>query len=48
VCGKRRDADDVEFSVEQVVEHTKLGWIVTAYGDICGECHVRAFRNVTW
>ena len=48
VCGRRRGADDVEFSVEQVLQRTKLGWTVTAYGDICGECHVKAFEKLSW
>jgi DNA-binding response OmpR family regulator len=46
VCGKRRGVDDMEFSVEQVLQRTKLGWTVTAYGDICGECHVKAFEKL--
>ena len=46
VCGTRRGIDDDEFSVDQVVQHTKLGWTVTAYGDICGECHAKAFRKL--
>ncbi|HUP99218.1 MAG TPA: response regulator [Aeromicrobium sp.] len=46
VCGKQRGADDVEFSVEQLLHHTKLGWTTTAYGDICGECHVKAFEKL--
>lgn len=48
VCGKRRDAGDVEFSVAQVAQSTKLGWTFTAYGDICGECHVKAFEKLNW
>lgn len=48
VCGTRRDADDLEFSVDQLLQHTKLGWTVTAYGDICGECHVKAFKALSW
>ena len=46
VCGKRRGADDVDFSVEQVVQHSKLGWTATAYGDICGTCHLEAFKRM--
>jgi len=46
VCGRRRGAGDVEFAAEQVSQHTKLGWTVTAYGDICGECHVKAFQKL--
>ena len=48
VCGKRRGVDDVEFSAEQLLQRTKLGWTVTAYGDICGECHVKAFNKLSW
>jgi len=48
VCGKRRGAGDVEFSVEQVLRSTRLGWTFTAYGDICGECHVKAFQKLNW
>ena len=48
VCGRRRDSDDVEFSQEQVLQRAELGWTVTAYGDICGECHVEAFAKLNW
>ena len=48
VCGTRRTEDDAEFSVEQVVQQTTLGWTATAYGDICGACHVKAFEKLTW
>jgi DNA-binding response OmpR family regulator len=48
LCGKRRGVDDPEFAVEQVLQRTKLGWTVTAYGDICGECHVKAFEKLSW
>ena len=47
VCGTPRGVDDVDFSVEQVLRHTKVGWTVTAYGDICGACHVKAFEKLT-
>jgi len=48
VCGAQRGPDDVDFSVDQLLRHTKLGWTVTAYGDICGECHVKAFKKLNW
>jgi DNA-binding response OmpR family regulator len=48
VCGTRRGVDDVEFSVEQLLQHSKLGWTGTAYGDICGECQVKAFEKLNW
>lgn len=48
VCGRRRGEDDPEFSVEQLLHKTELGWTVTAYGDICGECHVKAFDKLNW
>lgn len=47
-CGKRRGVDDVEFSVEQLLQHTTLGWTVTVDGDICGECHVKALEKLNW
>jgi len=47
-CGKRRQTDDPEFSVEQVLQRTKLGWTVTVDGDICGECHVKALEKLNW
>jgi DNA-binding response OmpR family regulator len=46
VCGKRRAVDDVEFSVEQVVQQTRLGWTSTVDGDKCGECHVAALQKL--
>lgn len=48
VCGARRGENDVEFSVEQVLQQTQVGWTTTAYGDICGKCHVEAFKKLTW
>jgi len=48
VCGKRREVDDIEFSVEQMLQRTKLGWTVTVDGDICGECHVKALEKLHW
>ena len=48
VCGTRRGADDVEFSVGQLALHAKLGWTTTAYGDICGPCQIKAFKKLTW
>ena len=48
VCGKRRGVDDVDFSVAQTVQRTQLGWTGSAYGDICGECHVKAFNKLNW
>ena len=48
VCGKRRDVDDIEFSVEQMLQRTKLGWTVTVDGDRCGECHVKALEKLNW
>jgi DNA-binding response OmpR family regulator len=48
VCGKRRGVDDVEYSVEQGFQRTILGWTATAYGDICGECCVKAFKKLSW
>ena len=48
VCGTRRGVDDVEFAADQVLRRTKLGWTFTAYGDICGECHVKAFEKLDW
>jgi len=47
-CGKRRETGDVEFSVEQVLQRTPLGWTVTVDGDICGECHVKALEKLNW
>lgn len=46
VCGKRRGVDDVAFSVEQLLQRTKLGWTSTANGDKCGECHVAALEKL--
>ena len=48
VCGKRRQVDDVEYSVEQLLQHTKLGWTTTVDGDKCGECHVAALEKLQW
>lgn len=47
-CGKPRQTDDVEFSVEQMLQRTTLGWTVTVDGDICGECHVKALQKLNW
>jgi len=48
VCGKRREVDDVEFSIEQVLQRTKLGWTSTVDGDRCGECQVAALEKLKW
>jgi CheY-like chemotaxis protein len=48
VCGTRRTEDDVELSVQQVLQHTKLGWTATSYGDICGVCFAKAFKKFKW
>jgi DNA-binding response OmpR family regulator len=48
ICGTRRGVNDVEFSVDQLVQHIELGWTATAYGDICGECHLKAFEKLSW
>jgi hypothetical protein len=47
-CGKRRGTHDGEFSIEQVMQQTPLGWTVTVDGDICGECHVKALEKLNW
>jgi DNA-binding response OmpR family regulator len=44
-CGKRRGVNALEFSPEQVLQHSELGWVVTVDGDVCGECHVIAFES---
>ena len=48
VCGKRRGVDELEFSVEQMLQRTKLGWTSTVDGDKCGECHVAALEKLQW
>jgi DNA-binding response OmpR family regulator len=46
VCGKRRAVDEVAFSVEQLLQRTRLGWVSTVDGDKCGECHVAALEKL--
>lgn len=46
VCGRRRQPDDGEFSVEQILQRTKLGWTTTIDGDVCGDCHVKALDRL--
>jgi DNA-binding response OmpR family regulator len=46
VCGKRRAVDELAFSVEQMLQRTRLGWITTVDGDKCGECHVAALQKL--
>ena len=48
VCGKRRGIDAVEFSIEQVLQRTTLGWTSTVDGDKCGECHAAALEKLQW
>ena len=49
-CGKSRGVDDIEYSPEQLLQRTQLGWTVTVDGDVCGECLVESVNrlNRTW
>jgi DNA-binding response OmpR family regulator len=37
-CGRRRGVTDPDYSPEQVLQHTTVGWTVTVDGEICGDC----------
>jgi DNA-binding response OmpR family regulator len=43
-CGKQRSVDAPDFSPEQVLQHTPVGWTVTVDGEMCGACRVLTFQ----
>jgi DNA-binding response OmpR family regulator len=45
VCGKRRGVKDVDYSPEQVLQRTDVGWTVTVDGQICGDCREKALEQ---
>ena len=42
VCGRRRGVDDPDYSPEQELQRTTVGWTVTVDGEICWNCRASA------
>jgi len=45
VCGKQRGVDDPDYSPEQELQRTDVGWTVTVDGEICGDCRAKTLEK---
>lgn len=45
VCGKKRGVNDPDYSPDQVLQRTTVGWTVTVDGQICGDCRETALEQ---
>lgn len=43
VCGKARGPKDPDYSPEQELQRTEVGWTVSYDGEVCGDCRTTAF-----
>jgi DNA-binding response OmpR family regulator len=44
-CGRKRGVSDPDYSPEQVLQRTPIGWTVTVDGQLCGDCRETALAQ---